>query len=73
MSGLGMNSSTKVLALWDHAADRPRGKTHTLDCRWALGISKFVSSGKAPQGYEEVDASVIPPATGRCSHCGGGR
>lgn len=63
----------EVLVLWDHAADRPRGKTHTLTCTWADGISKFVSSGKDPQGYEVVDVAKVPRDTGRCSHCGGGR
>jgi len=67
------NQTGKVRALWDHAANRPRGKTHTRDCPWALGISKFVSSGHAPQGYEEVAVTIVPPGTGRCSHCGGGR
>lgn len=62
----------KVWVLWDPATDRPRGKTHALDCSTAQGLSNYVESSDKP-GYRAVDASMIPPETGRCGYCGGGR
>jgi len=57
--------------LRDLARERPIGKTHTLDCRWAETVS---DKPRVPgTDYVVKDVAAIPPATPRCSYCGGGR
>jgi hypothetical protein len=63
----GRTPKVWVLWDWDDKNDRPRGKTHALDCHmidtfhWAKG------------DYRKVDVTDIPDYVGRCGFCGGGR
>lgn len=57
-----------VLVLWDDGANRPRGKTHALDCNWVDGLER-----NATDDYRKVDVREIPDNVPRCGFCGGGR
>ena len=57
----------QVRVLWDDIADRPRGKTHALDCHMIDSFSWV------KDGYRNVDVARIPANTPRCGFCGGGR
>lgn len=62
----------QVRVLWNHSTNWPRGVTHTLDCPTATGLEDSADSPLIDD-YRTVDASEIPPWTGRCKRCGGGR
>jgi len=58
----------QVLVLWDEDRDRPRGKTHALDCHMIDGFRGIITSA-----YRKVDITEIQDSVGRCGFCGGGR
>jgi hypothetical protein len=56
-----------VWVLWDDRTDRPRGKTHALDCHM---IDSF---HWVKEDYRRVSVDLIPAHVERCGFCGGGR
>lgn len=61
-----LDKASYVLVLWDDRNDRPRGKTHALDCGWIDGFHWV------KDGYRKVDVDDISDRVGRCGFCGGG-
>jgi hypothetical protein len=61
------NAIRQVWVLWDDETNRPRGKTHALDCHM------FESFHWVKGGYRKVTVDEIPDDVGRCGFCGGGR
>jgi hypothetical protein len=57
----------QVWVLWDDRSDRPRGKTHALDCHM-IDTFHWVKGE-----YQRVDVDQIPDYVERCGFCGGGR
>jgi Transcription elongation factor, GreA/GreB, C-term len=56
----------QVWVLWDDHRDRPRGKTHALDCHM-IDTFHWVKDQ-----YQRVDVDQIPDHVERCGFCGGG-
>ena len=56
--------------MWDDATNRPRGKTHAIDCHM---IDSFHWVDGVKGDYRNVDVKDIPDNVDRCRFCGGGR
>ena len=65
-------------AMRKHHPNADHHATHTLDCKWALGVEEREGSGGrhpwlGASPWPRVPASSVPSDAPRCSHCGGGR